>query len=130
MARRYRDWFEQAKRDLELSRTAKNGGWHEWACFAAQQAGEKAIKALFDYLAGEGCGHSLTKLLEDLPHELAAPSEIQRAAQQLDRLYIPTRYPNGFDAGKPGDYFNKDDSDAAIDQAQRVLAWVEEHLSR
>jgi len=27
-------------------------------------------------------------------------------AQRLDTYYIPTRYPNGFSAGKPADYYS------------------------
>ena len=46
MANRSRDWFAQAERDLEHARHARRDGSHEWACFACQQAAEKAAKAL------------------------------------------------------------------------------------
>jgi len=39
---RSRDWFAQAERDLEHARSAQREGRHEWACFAAHQAAEKA----------------------------------------------------------------------------------------
>jgi HEPN domain-containing protein len=39
-------WFEQAKADLRAAELSASGGAHEWACFQAQQAGEKALKAL------------------------------------------------------------------------------------
>ena len=44
MANRARDWFAQAEKDVGLARLAAAGGSHEWACFASQQAAEKAIK--------------------------------------------------------------------------------------
>ncbi|NTW21878.1 MAG: HEPN domain-containing protein, partial [Nostocales cyanobacterium W4_Combined_metabat2_030] len=40
-------WLRQAKRDLDHARLALSGGNYEWACFAAQQSAEKAVKALF-----------------------------------------------------------------------------------
>lgn len=46
MTNRAPDWFRQAERDLEQAEDSKGADRHEWACFAAQQAAEKAIKAL------------------------------------------------------------------------------------
>src|SRR5437870_2705950 len=45
MADRSGDWMAQGERDLEVARTAAREGFHEWACFASQQAAEKALKA-------------------------------------------------------------------------------------
>lgn len=45
MPNRARDWLDQAGWDLELARHAASGAFHEWACFAAQQVAEKALKA-------------------------------------------------------------------------------------
>jgi hypothetical protein len=45
MPNRSRDWLSQAQRDLEQAEDSLRAGRHEWACFAAQQAGEKAVKA-------------------------------------------------------------------------------------
>ena len=123
---RYRDWIDQALADLALARTASDAESHEGACFASQQAAEKAIKGHFGFLGGECWGHSLTKLLQDLPERVRFGDEIAAAARRLDRLYIPTRDPNGFDAGKPADYFTREDSDAAIADAKRIIGWVAE----
>jgi len=49
MANRDRDWLRQAHRDLEQAEDSRRTGHHEWACFAAQQAAEKAVKALHLY---------------------------------------------------------------------------------
>ena len=46
MPNRSKDWFNQALRDLEQARDSLQAGRHEWACFAAHQAAEKAVKAL------------------------------------------------------------------------------------
>lgn len=44
------DWLRQAERDLEHAADAEPAGRHEWACVAAQQAAEKAVKALHLHL--------------------------------------------------------------------------------
>ena len=46
MPDRSRDRLKQAQKDLEQANDSRQSGRHEWACFAAQQAGEKAVKAL------------------------------------------------------------------------------------
>lgn len=46
MSNRAMDWFRQAERDLEQAEDSRRAERHEWACFAAQQAAEKAVKAL------------------------------------------------------------------------------------
>ncbi|HUX99148.1 MAG TPA: HEPN domain-containing protein [Candidatus Deferrimicrobium sp.] len=45
-------WFSQAKFDLEAAKVSLNAGNYEWACFQAQQAGEKALKSYL-YLHGK-----------------------------------------------------------------------------
>ena len=51
MPNRARDRFAQAERDLEQAGASQRDGRHEWACFAAQQAAEMAVKALHLSLA-------------------------------------------------------------------------------
>ena len=46
MPRRVDDWMKQADRDLKHANHSIQDGDYEWACFAAQQASEKILKAL------------------------------------------------------------------------------------
>lgn len=46
MPNRWKDWLDQAEGDLEQAEASRKDGRHEWACFAAHQAAEKAVKAL------------------------------------------------------------------------------------
>lgn len=64
---RARDWLLQAEKDLETAEIARNAGRHEWACFATQQAAEKAVKALHLHLGQEAWGHLVARLLKELP---------------------------------------------------------------
>jgi HEPN domain-containing protein len=65
------------------------------AAFFAQQAGEKALKAVWLSLDADPWGHSLGRLVREMPagaKERFAP--LLEAALALDKLYIPTRYPD------------------------------------
>src|SRR5574341_1115023 len=69
MSGRAADWFRQAEADLRHARHALRDGDHDWACFAAQQAAEKAAKGAHDCLGQEAWGHVVTELLDALrPH--------------------------------------------------------------
>jgi len=46
MSTRWADWLRQANIDLAHARHARAGAHHEWACFAAPQAAEKALKSV------------------------------------------------------------------------------------
>jgi HEPN domain-containing protein len=96
MPSRYEDWFRQAQRDISHARNALEDGDYDWACFAAQQAAEKAVKALFRFLAADAWGHSVTLLLGRLPEPYRPFEAIIDGAKELDKHYIPSRYPNGF----------------------------------
>ncbi len=130
MAERSRDWFPQALHDLAHARKRRwHGGYHDWACFASQQAAQKALKALAGRLGGEAWGHSLLTMVTGLATANPETLSLREAAIRLDRYYIPTRYPNGFDEGAPLDYFLESDSREAIDHAEQIIGFVRRHLS-
>ncbi len=103
MPNRAQDWLKQALRDLEQAEDSQRAGHHEWACFAAQQAAEKAVKALHLHLGQEAWGHVIAKLLRELP--LSVPQELIEKAQTLDSFYIPPRYPNSHPEGAPFEHY-------------------------
>jgi HEPN domain-containing protein len=43
------------------------------------------------------------------------------AARELDLLYVPTRYPNGLEAGTPAQAFSQVQSSRALDLAERFI---------
>ncbi len=128
MAERHQDWFRQAQKDLRHAERALEDGDYEWACFAAQQAAEKAVKAVFEKLHAEAWGHSITALLNQLPDESKPTNELINRAKELDKHYIPTRYPNGFDSGAPLDYYIDNEAKRAIENANAILTFCEGHL--
>ena len=94
MPNRARDWLNQATRDLEQAEDSRRAARHEWACFAAHQAAEKAVKALHLHLGQEAWGHVVARLLQELPDTIRVPAELVEKGRVLDSFYIPPRYPN------------------------------------
>ncbi|CCC81944.1 HEPN domain-containing protein [Thermoproteus tenax] len=128
MVSRARDWFRQALRDLEHARRSLEFGDYEWACFAAHQAAEKAVKALYQCLGVEAWGHSVSRLLAGLPAHVRPPDDLVDAAKGLDKFYIPSRYPNAHPEGAPMDYFTRGDAEGAVSAAERIVRYVGEAL--
>jgi len=125
MPNRWRDWLAQAKRDLNHAVHAREDEDFEWSCFSAQQGAEKAVKAVFLYLHGESWGHSVFALLKALSDKIEVSERLIEAAKNLDKHYIPTRYPNGFDSGTPGDYYTQKDAEEAIKNAREIIEFCE-----
>jgi HEPN domain-containing protein len=119
------DWIRQAKRDLQHARDDLQGGYLEWACFSAHQAGKKAVGALFQHLDGEARGHSITRLLKALAGTAGIPEDLQEPGLRPDRLYIPTRYANSFDSGAPADYSGEKDAWKAIGDGAAIVDFCE-----
>ncbi len=126
---RWKDWLDQAERDLQHAGLDIQYEYWEWACFTAQQAAEKAVKALLMNRGVSAWGHAVTPMLSHLT-ELNVPVGIVRHAQLLDAYYIPTRYPNGFPEGKPADYFNLQKAKEAADAAAEIIRFCKDNIHR
>jgi HEPN domain-containing protein len=130
MADRSVDWMTQAGRNLEQARESAAGGRHEWACFAAQQAAEAAVKALHLHLKQEAWGHVIRRLLEALPESTRASEGLLEAGRVLDGYYIPTRYPNGHPEGAPGEHYGPLQSGQAIHHAGQIVEFCRTQMAR
>lgn len=130
MPSREADWLGQAKSDLRHAENSIRMGDHEWACFAGQQAAEKAVKAMVQAHHGEAWGHSVSEILEGLPDGLKPPPGLIAAARELDRHYIPSRYPNGLPGGTPHGHYTETDATKAVTHAREILDYCEGHIRR
>jgi HEPN domain-containing protein len=128
MGNRAVDWLNQAEGDLRHAVNARKDGDYDWSCFAAQQTAEKAVKGLILSKRGEGWGHSVTRLLKDLAGLLEIPDVLVKAAMRLDKHYIPTRYPNGFDVGAPREYYTDEDAEKAVEDAERIYGFCRQSV--
>lgn len=118
------DWLNQAQRDYQHAADSHARQNHEWACFAAQQAAEKAVKALHLSKGQEAWGHVIAKLLRELPADVPAPTELVDKAMVLDNFYIPPRYPDSHPEGAPFEHYGELQSKEAIAYAGEILAFV------
>lgn len=130
MGDRSKDWFKQAVKDLEQAEDSRRAGRHEWACFAAQQAAEKAVKALHLALGQEAWGHVVAKLLRELPDEMYVPNDLIEKGRFLDNCYIPTRYPNSHPEGAPFEHYGSLQSGEMIRYAREILEFVRSQVAR
>lgn len=120
----------QAKADLEHARKSVSITDYEWACFAAQQAAEKAVKAFHLSRGTVAWGHSVLDLVEAFVDEMDVPGEVRDAARVLDQYYISPRYPDVHPAGTPRRYFAETDAQQAIERSASVVSWCDQNLPR
>jgi HEPN domain-containing protein len=130
MGERSLDWMKQAEADYRHARNSRSMGDCDWACFAAHQAAEKAVKACFQKLHGDAWGHTVSLLLAQLSKEVVVRDHLIDQAKVLDKHYIPTRYPNGFDAGAPTDLYTSAEADNAIAIAGEIIEFCKGLLGR
>jgi HEPN domain-containing protein len=130
MAERSDDWFRQAESNLRHALHARDDGDHDWAAFAAHQAAECAIKALFQKLHLDAWGHTLSLLLGALPESARPTPELIDRAKALDKHYIPTRYPNGFERGAPVDFYTRPEAERCIADAEAILEFCRRQIGR
>jgi HEPN domain-containing protein len=103
MPNRAKDWLKQAEQNLAQAIDSAAAGRHDWACLAAHQAAEMAVKGLHLSRGQDAWGHMIRGLLEALSDTIPVADELFDAARGLDLHYIPARYPNGHLSGAPAD---------------------------
>jgi HEPN domain-containing protein len=123
------DWMDQARGDLEHAESDLERGFYDWACFSAQQSSEKAVKAVFYKQGAEAWGHSVADLLEELTSCQPVPDGLREVALELDKTYIPARYPNAHPSGSPRRRYTQAEAERMVDYAERILEFCQSLLS-
>lgn len=117
--RECQNWLVRAESNLRLAKKGNvEGVVCEDLCFEAQQAAEKAIKALLIHFGDEFPKvHSFNVLLERLQKHIVLPPYIEDVLELSDYA-IQTRY--------PGDYHpvTEEEYRRAIIISQKALKWV------
>lgn len=126
-----REWLKRAGDDLRWAIHSFGGGFLPQACFACQQAAEKALKAYLLVLdLPLRRTHSLTALVEEIRAVDPDAGVFRDSATVLDVYYAPTRYA---DVPAELDYTAQRVEDA-IERAQALVEWlqvrIEERLTR
>ena len=121
-------WLKTAEGDLSAAVILFENGKYAHSCFQSQQAGEKALKAIWFFLDADPWGHSIKKLIQDLEQiDLNTYKEfepLKRNAVLLDRYYITTRYPDGLPDLTPEEVFLEEDAQQCIDNAGIIIRTI------
>ena len=112
--------------DLETAEILHEKGRFNAAAFYSQQAAEKAVKSLLYKLNEAAWGDSVRELLyryfDKVKKEL--DEKLLTCARELDRHYIPARYPNAHPSGTPHEAYDSETSERAIRCAKLIIDFV------
>jgi len=119
-----REWLNRARSNLVQAEQVRPGVYLEDLCFQAQQAAEKALKALllgwdipFPYVHDLG---QLITLLDQGGVRVVGPV---REAARLNPYAVAARYPGLDEPVTPREYTE------ALDLARTIVRWVESILA-
>jgi HEPN domain-containing protein len=123
-------WLRQAEHDLAIARGHQERGDFSDACFMAEQAAQKALKA---FLIGHGHRsvpiHSVAQLAERCAQTDPAFTVHITAGRVLDQYYIPTRYPDALaPPALPFESYTQEQGSTAVAAAQAIVALVAENV--
>jgi HEPN domain-containing protein len=120
-----REWMNRARSNLAIAKNRAAGSvYPEDLCFNAQQAAEKALKAVciahhieFPYI------HDLAALVTILmKNGIAVPDPVKESAK-LTRFAIATRYPHFLPPIQEQEY------QRAVAIADRIVTWCEDEIT-
>lgn len=126
---RSRDWMDQAGGDLAHAKSDMERGFYDWSCFSSQQASEKAVKAVFQKMGAEAWGHSVADLLKELSKRHQVSEGLIDEALELDKVYIPARYPNSHPSGSPRTRYTAEEARRLIAHAEKIIKFCAHLLS-
>ncbi len=121
------EWLDRARNNLEMAKvgTSLHIAYLEDPCFEAQQAAEKAIKAVLLHLGARfPYIHDLADLLNLVEKAGKAVPKAVKDAGRLTRFALVTRYPG---VAEP---VTRQEYKRAIKIAERIVAWAERSISR
>ena len=118
-----REWLRRARSNLALARAQVPDAYWEDLCFEAQQAAEKAIKAVLISRAIEfPYVHDIDILLRVLTDAGQDIPESVREAEGLTVYAVATRYPGVLQP------VNEQNYQTAVAAAQAVVQWAEQNI--
>lgn len=126
-----RRWLRQAEHDLRVARRLQAHGDYSDACFMAEQASQKALKA-FLLARGERSVpiHSVAELAEHCSRFDPDFKEHIASGRLLDQYYIPTRYPDALPPpAVPFESYTQDQGEKAVAAANAIVSLVAQRLA-
>ena len=123
---RYMSWLLQSESDLRSVADLIKNGHYSQACFNAQQAAEKALKALAFFRGADLVkSHSLGTIAKDLKIN----GELKTFSMKLDIYYLTARYPDALpESAVPAENFDQTMATEAQNMAEKFLSRVKQEL--
>jgi len=120
-----REWLNRARSNLALATSGTEGALLEDLCFEAQQAAEKAVKAVFVHRGARfPFIHDLDELLERLERTGLKIPKYVRQADELSPFAVATCYPGLFSP------VTKRQHRRAVRIAEAVLRWADRQIGK
>lgn len=118
--------MRQAFWDLDTARILHRERRFNAAAFYAHQAAEKACKAPFYYVHEAPWSHSVRELLLRYFRRLHEnpPEDLMTYVRELDRHYIPSRYPNAHPSGTSHEAYDEETSKRALEACEKLISFV------
>jgi len=119
-------WFEEGENDISTSKILLENKKYNPSAFYSQQAAEKILKGLLLAYNEGTWGHSVLSLLRRLDEIIDVDIiEIEQCAKELDRHYIPSRYPDAYPSGRPEDYYTEKIAKEALTCALKIKEFAQ-----
>lgn len=123
-------WLRQAEHDLTIARGHQERGDYSDACFMAEQAAQKALKA---FLIARGQRsvpiHSVAQLAERCARRDADFAAHIMPGRILDQYYIPTRYPDALaPPAMPFESYTQEQGERAVAAATAMVVLVSQKI--
>ncbi len=124
------DWLDEAEADLTRAERAKSHDDYSLACYLAQQAAEKALKAASIGLARKRPAHlhDLLALYSSVKDVLPLDEGIVERLPDLSQYYVTARYPNA-GVRRPSRSFKREQAERALSTARDVVSKVKSTLN-
>ncbi len=123
------EWIKFADEDLTVAKAALEKEVYNQACFHAQQGVEKALKGfLRSRQRSVPKSHTLQELLAICQRLDESFERLRVTCIQLDRFYIPTRYPDALPGMLPEGLPARRDAEEAIELLQDALDWIKQKV--
>jgi len=122
MAKPTEEWLTQANYDMDTADYMFRGGRYMYAVFMCHLSLEKALKGRYAEILGKEPPktHNLLYLLEKM--KLKLPEALCDFISTLNRVSIPTRYPD--DLQRILKDYDKKKTKEVLDQSKQVLQWL------
>lgn len=126
MTKQPEEWFKQAAYDLKTAEIMLENKRFIYAVFMCHLAVEKALKGIYQNRLDEVPPkvHNLIYLVEKIG--LNPSEKLYDAIFELNRVSIPTRYPN--DLAKMKSEYKKRNTLEIINSSKEVLKWLKNQL--